>query len=593
MHLERYWMQNVREYEAISYHWGEKSAVRPTVYIDGQKKKIGRNLETMLKTLRRPDQERVLWADEICIHQDDPHEVSQQVRHMHVIYPLAKRVLCYIGPDDDTVGTAFRIFREWAPAYGDGKANDKLKAELVQRTQKQVAQGGKEPKALKQLFERPWWRRAWTLQEVCVSQSRPPLIICGDHELDWKTFYFGCLAMFGSLREQDRVAALGRAVGYVLPMLRLCWADKSNNKLSHLIPIVASREAKKQQHLIFSLLGLTAGEGIHYPRADDRLTEAQVSILYTRAIIRAERNLDILISVGESKQDEGVPSWAIKLHDLHGDRSLLDADQPQGDGTIYRFNATRGTRPVLGRSDGDFDRVLLLDGVTIDTISETYKPDEVLGKFTQDSQNVWFQVQEGAAAFARNLANPQRYGAPDQGTCEAALRVLTADRTYFASRAHANADWSMWEGLWVAYKRFVQEKGRKAGPRIAQKEELMQYVRENFGLRRPRTRPGKPSPLDAWLDQILVADFLSNVSIKTAGRCVFATRQGYLGLGPTCCRQGDRVCLLYGATVPFVLRPGSSSSRPTFRLLDEAYVEGLMYGEGIVGNRETRTFALI
>jgi hypothetical protein len=54
------------------------------------------------------------------------------------------------------------------------------------------------------------------------------------------------------------------------------------------------------------------------------------------------------------------------------------------------------------------------------------------------------------------------------------------------------------------------------------------------------------------------------------------TKDGRVGWVPQRAQVGDLICLLYGGTVLHVLQP---ATRARCRLIDEAYVEGLMHGE--------------
>ncbi|KAF9636440.1 Heterokaryon incompatibility [Lasiodiplodia theobromae] len=58
-------------------------------------------------------------------------------------------------------------------------------------------------------------------------------------------------------------------------------------------------------------------------------------------------------------------------------------------------------------------------------------------------------------------------------------------------------------------------------------------------------------------------------------RRFFVTKKGYIGIGPACMQEGDKVCVLSGAIVPFILR----SDGAEHKLVGEAYVHGIMHGE--------------
>ena len=73
-------------------------------------------------------------------------------------------------------------------------------------------------------------------------------------------------------------------------------------------------------------------------------------------------------------------------------------------------------------------------------------------------------------------------------------------------------------------------------------------------------------------------------------RCLFTTRQGYIGLGPLNLQPDDQICVLFGSQVPLVLRKVDDHHV----LVGECFVLGLMDGEAITrleeGKEEQTTF---
>lgn len=59
-----------------------------------------------------------------------------------------------------------------------------------------------------------------------------------------------------------------------------------------------------------------------------------------------------------------------------------------------------------------------------------------------------------------------------------------------------------------------------------------------------------------------------------AGRRMFLTEKGFIGLGPPDCRIGNQLSILLGADSPYLLR----SDGEYFELIGETYVEGIMNG---------------
>ncbi len=58
----------------------------------------------------------------------------------------------------------------------------------------------------------------------------------------------------------------------------------------------------------------------------------------------------------------------------------------------------------------------------------------------------------------------------------------------------------------------------------------------------------------------------------------------YMGLAPLKAQRGDLVCVLFGCSVPVILRKGKGVT--TF--VGESYVHGLMFGAAINAAREGR-----
>lgn len=73
-------------------------------------------------------------------------------------------------------------------------------------------------------------------------------------------------------------------------------------------------------------------------------------------------------------------------------------------------------------------------------------------------------------------------------------------------------------------------------------------------------------------------------------RRVFATDNGYLGLGPDSIRDGDIVAVLYGQITPLVLRPTANGC---YTLLGDAHVDGIMHGEIMETSLTITTFSIV
>lgn len=76
---------------------------------------------------------------------------------------------------------------------------------------------------------------------------------------------------------------------------------------------------------------------------------------------------------------------------------------------------------------------------------------------------------------------------------------------------------------------------------------------------------------------------------KMENKRPFMTKLGYIGLGPVFAKPGDKVVVLLGAAIPFVIRPVEDKR---YFFLGEAYCDGIMDGE-ILKLRETETIILV
>ena len=93
-------------FEAISYVWGSDDR-NHEILCNNHIVKITTNLLEVLQSVRLLTAARTLWADSICINQDDDNEKGQQVLLMGQLYSKANRVLICVGNNNN--GHAERV----------------------------------------------------------------------------------------------------------------------------------------------------------------------------------------------------------------------------------------------------------------------------------------------------------------------------------------------------------------------------------------------------------------------------------------------------------------------------------------------------
>lgn len=89
------------DFEAVSYVWGSRKRVQQLSCGDGRLLPVTQSIYDALQRLRLPDRPRRLWADQVCINQDDVEERGQQVNLMNTVYRSARRVLVWLGRDKE------------------------------------------------------------------------------------------------------------------------------------------------------------------------------------------------------------------------------------------------------------------------------------------------------------------------------------------------------------------------------------------------------------------------------------------------------------------------------------------------------------
>ncbi|CAN9138147.1 unnamed protein product [Alternaria alternata] len=159
-------------YEALSYVWGGEEDPEFIVLCESRFA-ITRNLAETLRYLRYTDRGRVLWVDAICINQCDEKEKEAQLLSMHWVYQSAKDVIAWLGLPDKFSRLAFSKMTttERRERLGWLSASTEVDVEISE------GKAVTEDDAFEMLMKRPYWSRAWIVQEMMSAQSL--IIQCG------------------------------------------------------------------------------------------------------------------------------------------------------------------------------------------------------------------------------------------------------------------------------------------------------------------------------------------------------------------------------------------------------------------------------
>ncbi|KAK5708574.1 hypothetical protein LTR17_020558 [Elasticomyces elasticus] len=159
-------------YMALSYVWGD-STERGEVLINGQSIHITSNLDRVLRQVRHEEVPVTLWADGICVNQEDLSELSEQVRIMVNIFTAASRVFAWLGPETERTVVGMHVLRyllECAP--GAERAPWELLPFKLLRA------------GIADINDRAYFKRMWVVQEASLAAEVE--LACGSHSIVWK-----------------------------------------------------------------------------------------------------------------------------------------------------------------------------------------------------------------------------------------------------------------------------------------------------------------------------------------------------------------------------------------------------------------------
>ncbi|KLU88236.1 hypothetical protein MAPG_07223 [Magnaporthiopsis poae ATCC 64411] len=284
------------EYEALSYTWsdtlaeGDNPVEAPKsndIFIDGLHFPVTSNLHMALKHLRLCDSDRILWVDAICIDQDKNEEKNHQVGQMSIVYSSAQNVIIWLGPGSPAISWLFyasTTLHQHAVRRCPVKGQTSLERwRAVWRSLDQLAEGNvrlvteQSYDALKTVLLRPWFRRAWVIQEVALAKRAT--VVCG-----WSSTPASSFALMPGLLQVE-VSERTQAVLDVMPgPLRngenSWWKEKRD--LSTILQKFGSSASSRAHDRIYALLGISSDHQAIKPKygeAEEKVVEDVLKFL--------------------------------------------------------------------------------------------------------------------------------------------------------------------------------------------------------------------------------------------------------------------------------------------------------------------------
>ncbi|KAH8744640.1 heterokaryon incompatibility protein-domain-containing protein [Hyaloscypha sp. PMI_1271] len=621
-------------YEALSYTWGTAAQTR-NILINNYNFPVTENLETALRHLQLQEGDRIIWVDAVCINQKDNSEKNHQVQMMAKIYERAKKVIIWLGPEAqesalalqrlDLLGLkclriltqrqiSFHELRDPQPRHDLQTLSQKVHDLTVDFESALQSVGYEEESWLKpinHLLSRPWFERAWIVQELAVAQR--PELFCGQQSIPWSHFAAGFMLLAfrteqavqrrewefqGTGHEQFfRFAKLYGGCVHTLVRFRDEFQATSSRRLAfkYIVESITTRGhllCKDPRDRIFSIVGLAKDLDPWAPRRqrlvpDYTLSTADVFAKTTRAIIHScwNNSADCLRILTFNQTEKGLadlPSWV-------PDWTIPFCENIAGDfNTPIYYADMMISPPKISLSVQHIfptDEILKLAGVHFDAIFELGQSyEEMAGQHPglSDVVHEWivncaclFQFKPGNYRSLKEMKGLEKrcvrrgsfpYGPtypydPDE------LRKAMAKTMICDHRVDQLAP----PGY---YGVECDGDSNRAGPL----ETLMfncwfgkGQVPESFlrGVDLPReTRRGR-----------FLKSYAERAHLSAVGKRPIISTKGYFGLVPSTALPGDKLVIFFGASIPFVVRKHGDYHE----LIGGCYVHGAMDGEMVNG----------
>ncbi|GFF37931.1 heterokaryon incompatibility protein 6, OR allele [Aspergillus udagawae] len=591
--------------EALSYVWGSERAPVP-LYCGNGLLGITLNLDIALRHLRLPHARRRLWVDAVCINQDDLRERERQVGYMRLVYKHAIAVIAWLGPGMPETKEAFDFARRLselqkdmnqnATSASDGRTLYSMKTEANNILLESLTAEPRATDALARLFAGQYFERVWCIQEAVASQRC--IAKCGQHEMG----FFDLISLMtyvcnfrGAIMDAQGLDYPDGTVSFwstfvsarreVLVSSKQQYVEGSIGRMFNLLAGIRNFKCTDPRDRIFALLGisdeglqpvlaLTQVEGARNSRALSLLQRGAIWLSekvnslgpninflrpaalrpnysrpvrevyrdFTRFSVRQQpRKLDILSLVQHTTYplQDHWPSWVPKLHEERSVSLLAPGLYLAGIPMHghYRYFAELHDSPLDGRSvEPD---VLQLDGYRVDLVDAV--SDLIHYKYTEKPpiEAIWSQLF--------NFPLFPRPGFQYTGTSE------SLDVAFLQTIGAA---------MLGVTGMFINQPASWENSRLDAWDALTRQVKSNIlawlqayppaqGLSYPDLVPeGQSADLPGDEDA-----YTHSIWLYSRKRRMYRTRSGLVGLGPQMMQSGDQVVVLFGGSLPFILRP--------------------------------------
>jgi hypothetical protein len=480
-------------------------------------------------------------------------ELGDQVAKMRVIYATATSVIVWLGEATGPVGSAFSLIDNLSKNMKD---HDAIREILQSQDSAQALD------SLAEIFRRDYWSRVWVIQEVHFARS--VTVQCAEYKMPLESLVDVRNALVEKFLDtldhisQERfetskhIKYLRHAIQFRGP--RSLVLDRENHSrgpgqidLFEGLMMHRLKRATDSRDKIYAMVGFTKAADDPEFVIDYKLSMEQVFINTVDYVLQKSESLDIILAQTKRSTKGNLPTWIPDFgspgwHDPVPFRHAVLH-------SAYRASAALKAEANIDNKGG----VLTARGISIASVGsiaasiKTYHADDldngiatvnswkeyILHKFSHSPK----RLKELARLLLCDL--PESLDSTTGSTLLHILDLFDQDPWL---------DNSDWNPLLTESKRSAEEKKSRSG-----------------------------------VQAILHGIFKRNL---------FVTEIGDLGMAQDSILEGDLVCVLFGCSIPIILRKLDGH----FIYISDACVVGYMYGKGIeelaAGKFQVETFKI-
>lgn len=550
-------------YDALSYVWG--SATKDaSIICNGRRLPVTTSLKDALRRLRHPTEIKLLWADAVCINQDDLEEKSRQVPLMGSIYQNAGSVPIWLGHDPERIaGDCFNLIKE----------TNRSLAEAWEKTGSVYAPCDlcDDPNRwarLQRLASLPWFRRLWVIQEAGLAKEC--VLIWGHKEMPFAE-YIELVVFTLSRPELPSARKLGSSAAATNSVFMAvhCRYDNTKTWRNDRPLIAASYKGQQKCATVFSNL-------LNAARRMDATDPRDYIYAFLSNPLAQKTDGSLIVE----------PDYTKSVDDVFLDTACALLEHPREGPWVLSC--------VMHRELADIERS--------DLPSWVPRWDQKLTSSMFSDPTTWFRTGGPASQFQCKVNG--RY-LTMSGLIADTITWTSLDIRQQDLRLSSNS-WRV--EFWFLRKSFLDYLSEQAieasGCSADQLNEILSRV---LGRGYPFATPVREDPMryfTAYQKELRrAAESIDPGSVQVAepnpsaignadanlflagifechGLRLAHTQGGQFGLVPFFARAGDSCAVFLGVSVPFILRRATGGR---YRLVGECYIDAIMSGEALWG----------